>query len=34
MGGIFKLRIVLSGVLDSEETVYRFSVFTGDGGVR
>ena len=23
MGGVFKLRIVLSGMLDSEETVYR-----------
>lgn len=29
MGGIFKLRIVLSGMLDSEETVYRFSVLQG-----
>lgn len=31
MGGVFKLRIVLSGVLDSEETVYRFSVLQGMG---
>lgn len=31
MGGIFKLRIVLSGMLDSEETVYRFSVLQGMG---
>ena len=31
MGGVFKLRIVLSGVLDSEETVYRFSVLQGIG---
>lgn len=33
MGGIFKLRIVLSGVLDSEETVYRFSVLQGMGAL-
>lgn len=31
MGGVFKLRIVLSGRLDSEETVYRFSVLQGMG---
>lgn len=31
MGGVFKLRIVLSGMLDSEETVYRFSVLQGMG---
>ena len=34
MGGVFKLRIVLSGVLDSEETVYRFFCFAGDGCIR
>lgn len=33
MGGVFKLRIVLSGVLDSEETVYRFSVLQGMGAL-
>lgn len=33
MGGVFKLRIVLSGRLDSEETVYRFSVLQGMGGL-
>lgn len=33
MGGIFKLRIVLSGMLDSEETVYRFSVLQGMGSL-
>lgn len=33
MGGVFKLRIVLSGVLDSEETAYRFSVLQGMGGL-
>lgn len=31
MSRVFKLRIVLSGVLDSEETVYRFSVLQGMG---
>ena len=31
MGGVFKLRVVLSGVFDSEETVYRFSVLQGMG---
>lgn len=33
MGGVFKLRIVLSGMLDSEETVYRFSVLQGMGAL-
>lgn len=33
MGGIFKLRIVISGMLDSEETVYRFSVLQGIGAL-
>lgn len=33
MSGVFKLRIVLSGVLDSEETVYRFSVLQGMGAL-
>ena len=31
MSRVFKLRIVLSGMLDSEETVYRFSVLQGMG---
>ena len=33
MGGVFKLRIVLSGMLDSEEIVYRFSVLQGMGAL-
>lgn len=33
MGGVFKLRIVLSGMLESEETVYRFSVLQGMGAL-
>ena len=33
MSRVFKLRIVLSGVLDSEGTVYRFSVLQGMGAL-